>query len=53
MEAANLDVILARFAEHWSPKKIAQVNDYDVGRIVKIHEDRSPGTGTPTPMSSS
>ena len=35
MEAANLDVILARFAEHWSPKKIAQVNDYDV-RIVKI-----------------
>ena len=35
MEAANLDVILARFTEHWSPKKIAQVNDYDV-RIVKI-----------------
>ncbi|HEY5986889.1 MAG TPA: cupin domain-containing protein, partial [Streptosporangiaceae bacterium] len=27
--------MLARFAEHWSPKKIAQVNDYDV-RIVKI-----------------
>ena len=35
MEAVNLDVTLARFAEHWSPKKIAQVNDYDV-RIVKI-----------------
>ena len=35
MEAVNLDVILARFPEHWSPKKIAQVNDYDV-RIVKI-----------------
>ncbi len=35
MEAANLDVLLARFAEHWSPKRIAQVNDYDV-RIVKI-----------------
>ena len=35
MEAVNLDVMLARFAEHWSPKKIAQVNDYDV-RIVKI-----------------
>lgn len=35
MEAVNLDVMLARFADHWSPKKIAQVNDYDV-RIVKI-----------------
>ena len=35
MEAVNLDVMLARFAEHWSPKKIARVNDYDV-RIVKI-----------------
>jgi len=35
MEAVNLDAMLARFAEHWSPKKIAQVNDYDV-RIVKI-----------------
>jgi mannose-6-phosphate isomerase-like protein (cupin superfamily) len=35
MEAVNLDAMLACFAEHWSPKKIAQVNDYDV-RIVKI-----------------
>ena len=35
MEAVNLHAMLARFAEHWSPKKIAQVNDYDV-RIVKI-----------------
>ena len=35
MESVNLDVMLARFAEHWSPKKIARVNDYDV-RIVKI-----------------
>ena len=35
MEAVNLDAMLARFAEHWSPKKIAHVNDYDV-RIVKI-----------------
>ena len=35
MEAVNLDAMLARFAEQWSPKKIAQVNDYDV-RIVKI-----------------
>ena len=30
----NLDLMLARFAECWSPKTIAQVNDYDV-RIVK------------------
>ena len=35
MEQVNLDAMLARFAEHWSPKKIAQVNDYDV-RIVKV-----------------
>jgi mannose-6-phosphate isomerase-like protein (cupin superfamily) len=35
VEAVNLDAMLARFAEHWSPKKIAQVNDYDV-RIVKL-----------------
>jgi hypothetical protein len=35
MDGANLDAMLARFAEHWSPKKIAQVNDYDV-RIVKL-----------------
>ena len=35
MEAVNLDLMLARFTEHWSPKTIAQVNDYDV-RIVKV-----------------
>ena len=35
MEAVNLDAMLARFTEHWSPKKIAEINDYDV-RIVKI-----------------
>jgi mannose-6-phosphate isomerase-like protein (cupin superfamily) len=35
MDAVNLDAMLARFAEHWSPKKVAQVNDYDV-RIVKL-----------------
>ena len=35
MEAVNVDEMLARFADHWSPKKIAQVNDYDV-RIVKV-----------------
>ena len=35
MDAVNVDAMLARFAEHWSPKKIAQVNDYDV-RIVKV-----------------
>jgi mannose-6-phosphate isomerase-like protein (cupin superfamily) len=35
MEAVNLDAMLARFAEHWSPKKIARINDYDV-RIVKV-----------------
>jgi hypothetical protein len=50
MESVNLDAMLARFAEHRSPKKIAQVNNYDI-RIVKIqgeftwhqHADK-PGT---------
>lgn len=31
----NIDSMLARFAGHWAPKKIAQINDYDV-RIVKV-----------------
>lgn len=31
----NIDAVLARFAEHWLPKRIARVNDYDV-RIVKV-----------------
>ena len=35
MEPVNLGAMLARFTEQWSPKKIAQVNDYDV-RIVKV-----------------
>jgi mannose-6-phosphate isomerase-like protein (cupin superfamily) len=35
MEPVNLDLMLTRFTEHWSPKTIAQVNDYDV-RIVKV-----------------
>jgi hypothetical protein len=26
----NIDAMLALFAEHLSPKRIAQVNDYDV-----------------------
>jgi mannose-6-phosphate isomerase-like protein (cupin superfamily) len=32
----NVDMMLSRFTDHWSPKKIAQINDYDV-RIVKAH----------------
>ena len=35
MEPVNVDAMLARFAEHWSPKRIAQVNNYDV-TIVKV-----------------
>jgi len=38
MEAVNLDAMLARFTEHWLPKRIARINDYDV-RIVKIQGD--------------
>lgn len=42
IDAVNVDAILARLAEHWSPKKIAQINDYDV-RIAKIDGDRQDG----------
>jgi mannose-6-phosphate isomerase-like protein (cupin superfamily) len=35
MDVVNISAMLARFTEHWSPKKIAQVNNYDV-RIVKV-----------------
>ena len=35
MDVVNIDAMLTRFAEHWVPKKIAQINDYDV-RIVKV-----------------
>lgn len=38
MDVVNIDAMLGRFAEHWSPKKIAQINDYDV-RIVKLQGD--------------
>ena len=35
MDAVNIGSMLARFSEHWSPKKIAELNDYDV-KIVKV-----------------
>lgn len=35
MNPVNIDAMLARFDDHWSPKKIGQINDYDV-RIVKV-----------------
>lgn len=38
MDPVNIDAMLARFTDHWLPKKIAQINDYDV-RIVKIQGD--------------
>jgi mannose-6-phosphate isomerase-like protein (cupin superfamily) len=31
----NIDAVLATVAEHWSPRTIAVVNDYDV-RVVKV-----------------
>ena len=35
MEPRNLDTVLASVSEHWSPRTIAVVNDYDV-RVVKV-----------------
>lgn len=34
----NIESMLARFSEHWAPKKIAEINEYDV-KIVKVLGD--------------
>jgi mannose-6-phosphate isomerase-like protein (cupin superfamily) len=38
MDAVNIGAMLARFSEHWAPKKIAELNDYDI-KIVKVRGD--------------
>ncbi len=38
MDAVNIGSMLARFSEPWAPKKIAEINDYDV-KIVKVLGD--------------
>ncbi len=38
MGAVNIASMLARFSEHWAPKKIAELNDYDV-KVVKVLGD--------------
>ncbi|HEX9032522.1 MAG TPA: cupin domain-containing protein [Streptosporangiaceae bacterium] len=38
MDVVNLASMLARFSDHWAPRKIAEVNDYDV-KIVKVQGD--------------
>ena len=35
MDALNLQQLLGRFDEHWSPKSIAGLNDYEV-KLVKV-----------------
>src|ERR1700712_1731010 len=35
MDALNLSQLLGRFEEHWSPKKIADLNDYEI-KLVKV-----------------
>ncbi len=34
-KAPNVDAVLAGISDHWSPRTIAVVNDYDV-RVVKV-----------------
>ena len=34
-KSVNIDEKFASFSDHWSPKRIARLNDYDV-RIVKV-----------------
>lgn len=33
--AVSLTAMLAKFSEHWAPKKIAEINDYDV-KVAKL-----------------
>ena len=35
MDVRNLTQLLSRFDEHWSPKKIADLNDYEI-KLVKV-----------------
>lgn len=35
MDALNLTQLLTRFDDHWSPKTIAAINDYDL-KLVKV-----------------
>jgi mannose-6-phosphate isomerase-like protein (cupin superfamily) len=35
MEALNLDQLLGTFDDHWSPRTIADINDYEV-KLVKV-----------------
>lgn len=35
MEALNLDRLLGKFDDHWSPRTIADINDYEV-KLVKV-----------------
>lgn len=47
----NFAAKFARFSEHWSPRIIAQMNDYHF-KLAKIQGSLS-GTLTPTPTRSS
>ncbi len=38
MDARNLSDLLGQFSEHWSPKIIAGLNDYDI-KLVKVQGD--------------
>jgi mannose-6-phosphate isomerase-like protein (cupin superfamily) len=38
MDGVNIGSALARFTEQWAPKKIAEINDYDV-KVVKLQGD--------------
>ncbi len=37
-DAINLAAKLASFADHWSPRTVAQFNDYDV-MVVKVKDE--------------
>ena len=50
MEPRNIDAVLAAVREHWAPRTVAVVNDYDV-RVVKVRGELEVRKRTRSPRS--
>jgi hypothetical protein len=50
-QSHNIDAVLAAISEHWSPRTVAVVNDYDV-RVVKVKGEFTRHRHTETTSSS-
>ncbi len=48
MDAVNIGSMLARFSEHWAPKKIAELNDYEIKIVGARSTARAPTRRPPS-----